>query len=492
MSLSDNPIFLTQKRLVHRGGVLAAVLIASLVGICLLAGLIEHLANPPVFDSLTIEEAAKLFYGWIVGIEAVILILVGAFRVARSLGEDRKAGLWDSNRLTPLRPWQLIIGYWFGAPLREFYMAVVLALCGLVVVLLGKLPITLWLGSQVLILTTACLLGLLCLLMVLAFERQQGLLGLVLLFFVYPFSFIVPGRMLPNFLMPIYSLVYLFRVDDRDWNVMPQIFGMPIHPVLLAVGLQFFVGIFLWRAAVRKTVRPAQPLLLRWEALAFFTIVVAIQHGLIWNIWSGVYPTNPVTYSWRSEDVPLLSFVCGMTIFMGILILASASLLPEAVRVDSLRLGFKNVGAIFPRGAVSLGLVLAAVAGAGILTQCMFALGDSWEIVAVAVINLVELFVSFALLLEYCRVRHKRRAGGFLVLWLFVLWVLPFILAGVLLNKEFVKVSLLSPAFFAICDPKAGWSSLFLTELGHFGIVVVLFFVWWRQWKRLLVKAAAA
>jgi hypothetical protein len=33
------------------------------------------------------------------------------------------------------------------------------------------------------------------------------------------------------------------------------------------------------------------------------------------------------------------------------------------------------------------------------------------------------------------------------------------------------------------------WSRLFYTLLGHFGIVVLLFIAWQRQWKRLLEKA---
>ena len=45
MNLTDNPIFLTQKRLTHRAGVLAAVLIAALVGLSLLSGLVAYLVG---------------------------------------------------------------------------------------------------------------------------------------------------------------------------------------------------------------------------------------------------------------------------------------------------------------------------------------------------------------------------------------------------------------------------------------------------------------
>ena len=39
MKLSENPIFITHKRLVHRMGVLAPVIIAALIGMVLLVGL---------------------------------------------------------------------------------------------------------------------------------------------------------------------------------------------------------------------------------------------------------------------------------------------------------------------------------------------------------------------------------------------------------------------------------------------------------------------
>ncbi|HXE42269.1 MAG TPA: hypothetical protein VN516_04510, partial [Candidatus Baltobacteraceae bacterium] len=105
MSLKDNPIFLTQKRLVHRGGVLAAILIAALVGFSLLSGVIAYLADPLDFSSFhSSRDAGKTFYGWTVGIEILVLV-VGAFsRISNTLVNERKAGLWDSNRLTPLKP----------------------------------------------------------------------------------------------------------------------------------------------------------------------------------------------------------------------------------------------------------------------------------------------------------------------------------------------------------------------------------------------------
>ncbi|MEI7808120.1 MAG: hypothetical protein WCJ07_06510, partial [Verrucomicrobiota bacterium] len=188
MKLSENPIFLTRKRLVHRSGVLAAVLIAALIGFCLLLGLMESLRDSS-HSFKTPQEAGKVFYGWIVGLEILVIVIGGFSAISRALTEDRKAGLWDSNRLTPMKPTQILAGYWLGSALREFYMALTLAGFGLFIVLLGRLPILLWLGTQTLIASTALFFGLLGLLAGMAFQRSPGLLIFLGLFFVWPITF---------------------------------------------------------------------------------------------------------------------------------------------------------------------------------------------------------------------------------------------------------------------------------------------------------------
>ena len=104
MNPNDNPIFLTQKRLVHRAGVLAAVLIAALIGLSLLSGLIAYLVGPRNFDFRSPQDAGRMFYGWVIGVEILVLVIGGFSRILNVLANERKAGLWDSNLLTPLHP----------------------------------------------------------------------------------------------------------------------------------------------------------------------------------------------------------------------------------------------------------------------------------------------------------------------------------------------------------------------------------------------------
>jgi hypothetical protein len=499
VKLSENPIFITQKRLVHRGGILAATLIAALVGASLLSGLIAYLADPLNFsDFRSPQEAGKIFYGWTIGVEILVLVIGGFSRISRALAEERKAGLWDSNRLTPLKPSQLVTGYWLGSPLREFYMAAILAGTGLVIVLLGRLPVTLWLGTQILIFSTALFFGLLAVLIGMTLQRPQG--GVIFLvafiFFQFP-SFTMPKFMLTNFLLPTYGIVNLFRdsgASDRDfsmqeWNGLPEIFGLPVFPIILSLALQSFIGIFLWRSAVRKTANPFQPPLFRWEAVTLFGILLIVQHGLIWGIWRGQFPeTKNVGNSFGDRD-SLLPIVHGGTILLAAVVLAFISPRPESVRVKVLRSGTKDFAAIFPGSSVCLALVLTAVAAFVLLAQFALSLAVSWEVYLVAIGNLLDVTLIFSLLLEFCRLRFQRRALGFVALWLFIFCVLPFILAGVFTNSTIAKLSLLSPGFAALAEPgNENLNALLGIVIGHFGIAVVLFINWRRQWKQLLAK----
>jgi hypothetical protein len=238
---------------------------------------------------------------------------------------------------------------------------------------------------------------------------------------------------------------------------------------------------------VRKTANPFQPLLLRWEAMVLFSILVLSQHALLWDLWRGSYPSLADTGGSMNNEEALLGVVHGGTLVIGLILLACASAQPEHVRVESLRLGFKNLGAIFSRSAVSLALVLTGIAGAGLLLQLMCSLQESFQILVVVVVNVLEIFLVLALLLEFCRLRHKRRALGFVALWLFLLCVIPFILAGVLRSENLARMSLLAPGFFALgVDSDTDWSRLFWVLLAHFFVVVLLFLGWQRQWKRLL------
>jgi hypothetical protein len=169
MTLLQNPVFLTQKRLVHRAGAVAAVFGASLIGLGLFLDLVVHVLNPAAFGLRSAQAAGRTHYGWTLAPEFLALVPLAFGRISGALAEDRRAGLWDSNRLTLLKPPQLVAGYWFGAALREFYMASALVLAGLAIILLGEMPVLLWTQTQTLLAGGALFFGILAVLAGMAF-----------------------------------------------------------------------------------------------------------------------------------------------------------------------------------------------------------------------------------------------------------------------------------------------------------------------------------
>jgi hypothetical protein len=320
-------------------------------------------------------------------------------------------------------------------------------------------------------------------------KPQSGIILLLPFFFFQMFSFAFPKLTIINFLLPIYGIVNLFsggHNPEHDWSGWPELFGVSVPPIALSLVLQLVIGIFLWRAAVRKTANPFQPLLLRWEAIAIFALLVVVQHALIWGIWHGQFGSAQDVHLHRGEE-SLLSIVHGGTILVGLLILALASPLPERVRVEALRTGLGNLRLVFSRSAVSLALALVAVAAIALLTQFIFSFKDHGTVWALAVGNLFVFFLMFSLLLEFCRLRFKQRALGFVALWLFVLCALPFILAGVFSSEIIAKLSFLAPGTVALAGPDSDdLKYLIWWTLAHLGIVGLLFIAWLRQWKLLL------
>jgi hypothetical protein len=190
------------------------------------------------------------------------------------------------------------------------------------------------------------------------------------------------------------------------------------------------------------------------------------------------------------EQSPLLAIVHGGTMLVGLFILAFASPLPERVRVEALRAGAGSLRLVFSRSAVSLAFALAVAAGLASLTHFIRSLATTGGALLLAFGNLLAFFLMFSLLLEFCRLRYQQRALGFVALWLFVLCVLPFILAGVFSNGALAKLSFLAPGVVALSEPVAA-DRKFLAGIvfSHLCVAVLIFGMWWRQWKRLFPPA---
>ena len=491
MRLFENPLFVTHLRLTRRTGMLAPVLIALLVGTSLLAGLVAALIDPVGFHVTSPEDAGKTFYGWIVGVELLVLVVGGFGHIWRALADDRRIGLLDSNRMTPQRPRDLVLGYLCGAPLREFMMGAVLAACGLPIVVLAKLPFTLWFISQLLIATTTAFFWLLAVLTGFTLDRPFTLiLLLVLMLIAQSVTVTSPELFVTGQILPLNAIIDLFPTQDLNspWHKVSTLFGVSVHSTLITWALQLAVGALLWRATIRRTVNPSTSALSRWEVLALVGLLVGTQHALIWGP-QGLGPHGAIAClaDDRSERHMMLACAQGAALFLGLFILALLSPTPERVRIDVLRGTRGSLGIVYSQSSIVLAIQLAAVCSLLLGIQFATCLASTWKVYATCVLNTGNLFMILALWLDLCRMQFRRRALGFFALGMFVLGIIPYILAGVFSNETLAKWSLLSPGIWALSQTNDYLNEgLFHIAIAQLGIVVLLFVVWRNRWANRL------
>jgi hypothetical protein len=58
----------------------------------------------------------------LLGLQAVILVIMGAAQVGAAVGGAHASGILDFHRVSPLSPTALVLGFFFGAPIREYVL----------------------------------------------------------------------------------------------------------------------------------------------------------------------------------------------------------------------------------------------------------------------------------------------------------------------------------------------------------------------------------
>jgi len=72
---------------------------------------------------LRTKEASKFALAALLVLQAIILMLIGTGSVATGIVQERTNGVLDYQRMTPMKPTSKIIGYLFGLPAREYFLA---------------------------------------------------------------------------------------------------------------------------------------------------------------------------------------------------------------------------------------------------------------------------------------------------------------------------------------------------------------------------------
>lgn len=436
MQLAANPIVLSAMRLSRRGHLVAAVIVSGIAALLMLMNvdeLIDAAADTRLFMGVSILSMS-------LSLQAIVLVLGGAISTARTVQQERDSGLLEANRLTPMTPTDLLLGYWLGPQGTTVAASVPLAVAGLVATVLGGVPVAAWLIGQALLVSTALFASLLAALFAANTKTKRasggivGLLGLGALWSSAMGPVLVSNYLLPTW--PVFSMMERIT-DDAVGNPVAE--SMPW--VLIAIGLQALLSVIAWPAARRAIAAdPTVRFDARWLVVAAWAVLIGGQ-VLIGEI--GPHETHQ---SWLDpEDRAMLVYVMGGMLSLVGLAVARPAL--EDVRRRALRAG--GVTTQWMAAASSLPVAL----GFGALLTLALAVVGPEHGVAMAGIDATLAFVLAASLLELGQMRLGSRAIGAFVVAAVLLVVAPPIAAAILDIEALALVVPGSIGGFALFEP---------------------------------------
>jgi hypothetical protein len=404
----DNPIFVKHLRSRLRVQPLCAAIVVVLVlCICIAWG---------GYQLEAFKEGGAFCV--LLGLQAVILVVMGASQVGSSVGAARASGILDFHRVSPLTPTELTIGFFFGAPIREYILFACTLPFSVLCLALGTPSVHGFVQLMILLIALAWVFQGLALLNALvgkARANPRGVVGLVI-FIMFFGSYIVVG------------VTRSATLVDTDMRLHFYGFSLP----WLAVVLLYIAAVlyFTYLAARRKMGSERIHPLSKPQSIAALMTAAALLIGTIW----------------RQDQYALLEVVTLYVLVVTAIVLI-LMVTPNRAEYDkglwrARKQGLAHLpwwedlslNRVFLVIACAIVLLTATVAASG--SPEAMALGSVPNTVAgsfpLAIAAGVLVAAYFGLAHQYFALRFGGRARTYFSLFLFLGWIVP-IVAGTIL-----------------------------------------------------------
>jgi hypothetical protein len=349
-------------------------------------------------------------FGGLMTLQMVILGIMGASQVGASVAKARDSGILDFHRASPMPPFSEALGFFFGAPIREYLMFAATLPFSVVCVFMGRPSV---LGSiQLLgsIVLAAWTLHAIALLNALAGKggksANRGVVGLALLL-IFGGGWMVAG--------------FFQLASGIDENPLGHFFELPLPWLLvLAVDLLPFIG-FLMLASTRKLASERAHSLSKPQAIGALATVAVLMLGGLWKLDVGFYCTLVVLYA-----LILVSIV------LAAVMTPSLDEFSKGVR-KAAKEGGKYPSAWSDRGLnrISLFCLCGIVLVTSTVAWRTIERPVPWLLQQVSVSYSLPIAIGvlvvayFGLALQFFQLRFGKRGATFLALFLLVAWLLP-------------------------------------------------------------------
>lgn len=371
----------------------------------------------------------------VIMLQVVCLVFAGAGEIGGAVGGARESGILDFHRVSPVPPLWLAVGFFFGAPLLQYWLTLLTMPFAIFLAAVGPSGWQGLLAFELPLLLAAMLVHTLTLLGAMVSKKpkagNRGLIGLV-----------VFGLFMGQ---GIFFGIQFFLFDLAGQMATIRFFGLPVPWVLLVVAYEAVLIGFLFVPSVRRMRSDRIHLYTKPQAIAFLGTIVTLVLGVTWTL--------------RGYDFLVVSLLYAL-VFVAIIL--AATITPDRSEYikglrRAVKMGRKRPSPWSDPGANRLALfALCAIVLAGTTI--------AWEVIegrdrggpsaysqTIAIGILTIAYVGLGL--QASQLFMRKHGPTLFALFLFFAWIVPLVIAGGLAFGQFdPQVSLTSAAL----SPLAG------------------------------------
>ena len=387
--------------------------------------------------------------GWLLALQSVILVIMGAAQVNGSVNGARASGILDFHRVSPMTPTELTIGFFFGAPIREYLLFAATLPCLAVCIAFGVPSPRAAIQLMIMVITTAWCFHAVAMLngLISRGKNTTGTVIGVIVLFVF-------------FIMNLFGRGGWFSVNMAEGEQRFSFYGLSLPWLPVVLIYQLPVLFFILLASTRKMQSARLHPLSKPEAIAAMLTFAALVLGGIW----------------RQETYDILEVWALYLLVVPALLLTLMVTPNQAEYYKGLWRAQKQGQARLPWWddlsvnwvclAIIAGIVLAAGTIAwsfpGVPSQS-FTGSLPWESFPLAVATGVLVVAYFGLAFQYFQLRFAGRGKTYFALFLFVTWLLPLVGAWIQ-----------SMSLGRMYSPEAGYPFFALSPVAGIGMIAVV------------------
>ena len=410
----DNPIFIKHLRSrLRRQPLISSIVITLVLCLCIAWGGYQ-------LDSFLNGGA----FGTLLALQAIILAIMGASQVGSSVSSARASGILDFHRVSPLTPTELTLGFFFGAPIREYLLFACTLPFSFLCLAMGTPDFRGFLQLMIVLVTTSWVLHGLALVNALIMKKQAGrggVVGLVIFLAIMSGSFISGfGR--------VASIV------DREPRL--SFFGISLPWLAVVLLYQAPILFFIYLASRRKIDSERLHPFSKPQAVAAMATLGVLLTGGIWDVVADYEPLAIVI----------------LYVLVAVALILTAMVTPtqaeyykglwRALKQNRPRLSLWDdlaLNRLFLGVVCAIVLVTATIAWNRFAGQSSIMPRPLREGYPLAIANGVLVVAYFGLAHQFFQIRFGRRGASIFALFLFLTWVVPLLVGTITLFANYMN-----------------------------------------------------